>query len=112
MAALLLRGGENTVASDVSATRTLRQNGATECDVSGLRATRRTCNVDTSQTKGVPSLFGKREKDDEKTTRKEDESVGERKRRRTAEKERKNEGRRRREREKLADTVRDERGGT
>lgn len=64
----LLRGGENATASDVGATKTPGPNGATECDVSGLRATRRTCTVDTSQTKGVPSLFGsgkKTREDDE-----------------------------------------------
>lgn len=68
---VLLRGGENTVASDVGATKMPRQNGATECDVSGLRTTRRTCTVDTSQTKGILSLLasGKKtkENDEERT---------------------------------------------
>lgn len=59
---------------DVSVTRTPRQNGATECDVSGLRATRRTCTADTLQTEGVHCLawkVGKRpfREDDEEGTK-------------------------------------------
>lgn len=60
------RGSENVVESGVGATRTLCPNGATECDVSGLRATRRTYTVDTSQTKGILSFVGKWEKDESK----------------------------------------------
>lgn len=60
------------MACDVGPTRTPRTNGATECDVSGLRATRRTCTADTSQTKGrAVSLLGSwkktREDDEERT---------------------------------------------
>lgn len=57
LGAPLSRAGENATVLDVGATRTPRQNGATECDVSGLRATRETCSVDTSQTKGILSLL-------------------------------------------------------
>jgi len=104
-----LRGGESATASGVGATRTPRPNGATECDVSGLRATRRTCSVDTSQTKGVPSLLasGKktREDDEERTKASErDGSVGkgetERKTRDKESGERKKERERERERER------------
>lgn len=65
---VLLRGGENTVESNVGATKMPHQNGATECDVSGFRTTRRTCTVDTSQTKGILSLLasGKKMKEDDK----------------------------------------------
>lgn len=74
----LLRGGENTVASDVGATKMPRQNGATECDVSGLRTTRRTYTVDTSQTKGILSLLasGKKTKEDDKERTKASERDG------------------------------------
>lgn len=99
---VLLRGGENTVASDVSATKMPCQNGATECDVSGLRTTRRTCTVDTSQTKGILSLLARgkktREDDEERTKASERDGdlgkVGD-------------EDAREREREKLTDTVTD-----
>jgi len=129
---VLLRGGENTVESNIGATKIPHQNGATECDVSGFRTTRRTCTVDTSQTKGILSLLtsGKKMKEDDeermkaskrdgdlrKVRRREkrermkkrkkerdSEKVSERDREREREREREEEG----EQKKLTDTVTD-----
>lgn len=76
----LLRGGESAMESGVCTTRMPRPNGATECDVSGLHATRRTCTVDTSQTKGVPSLLasGKKTREDDEERMKASERDGRR----------------------------------
>lgn len=112
------RESENATAADVGVTRTVCPNGATECDVSGLRATRRTYTVDTLQTKGILSFVREWEKDENKrrgkneSHRKERPEEGETRRKtrgeerkKERERNREKERERKREREQLTDTV-------